>query len=66
MARWLVLGRGEIERGGGSYHTNTTFKAIPSGVFKYLAKHTSQTASNSSLQIDEIYPDHANALKMLV
>ena len=46
----------------GSCHTKSTFQAIPSGVFKRLAKLTSKTAKTRSLSIHQVYPDHAAAL----
>eukprot|EP00957_Ditylum_brightwellii_P150726 11476349-Ditylum_brightwellii.AAC.1 len=43
-------------------HRPTTFKSIANGVFTRLARLTSNTATNQNLQIDELYPDHAEAL----
>ena len=46
----------------GSYHTNSTFQAIPSGVYQRLEKLTSKTDETRSLSIHQVYPDHAAAL----
>ena len=46
----------------GSCHTSSTFKAIPIGVFKHLAKLTSKTVETRPLSIQQVYPDHAAAL----
>ena len=47
----------------GSCHTNSCFKAIPWGVFGRLANLTSRTRKNLKCKIDELYPDHYEALK---
>ena len=45
-----------------STHTPGTLRAIPSGVLNRLAKLTSLKPSLNSEGVDEVYPDHANAL----
>eukprot|EP00957_Ditylum_brightwellii_P003777 286794-Ditylum_brightwellii.AAC.1 len=45
-----------------STHCPATFKSITNWVFTRLARLTSNTATNQTLQIDELYPDHAEAL----
>ena len=47
-----------------SCHTHSTFKAIPTGVFKRLSRLTSREEGMAKKRIDEIYPDHAKALKV--
>ena len=47
----------------GSSHPNSCFRAIPYGVFLRLCKLTSQTKANLGRRIDELYPDHALALR---
>ena len=46
----------------GITHTNTTFNAIPRGIFYRLAKLTSRTKKNTQIKIDERYQGHAKAL----
>ena len=46
----------------GSAHTRACLKAIPYGVLNRLAKLTTTTPQNEHQNIDEIYPQHANAL----
>mgnify|MGYP001787478984 FL=1 len=46
-----------------SIHTKSCFKAIPAGVYKRLSKLTTITETNKDLQLDEIYPQHFQALK---
>ena len=46
-----------------SAHTHSTFKAIPDGVFKRLSRLTSKEESVENLRVDQLYPDHAQALK---
>ena len=46
-----------------STHQNCTFRAITGGVIKRLAQLTSLTPENENKTIDELYPDHAQALK---
>jgi hypothetical protein len=43
-------------------HRATTFKSIAKGVFTQLARLTSKIAANQEARIDDIYPDHAEAL----
>ena len=45
-----------------STHRATTFKSIANGVFTRLARLTSKIVANQEARIDEIYPDHAEAL----
>eukprot|EP00957_Ditylum_brightwellii_P122962 9375343-Ditylum_brightwellii.AAC.1 len=45
-----------------SIHHSTTFKSIVNGVFTRLARLTSNMAINQNLQINKLYPDHAEAL----
>eukprot|EP00957_Ditylum_brightwellii_P094715 7212809-Ditylum_brightwellii.AAC.1 len=45
-----------------STHRPTTFKSIANGVFTRLARLTSNIVANRNQQIDELYPDHAEAL----
>eukprot|EP00957_Ditylum_brightwellii_P087694 6677604-Ditylum_brightwellii.AAC.1 len=45
-----------------SIHCPTTFKSIANGVFTRIARLNPNTATNQNLQIDELYPDHAEAL----
>eukprot|EP00957_Ditylum_brightwellii_P181989 13864645-Ditylum_brightwellii.AAC.1 len=45
-----------------STHRSTTFKSILNGVFTRLARLTSKIAANQEARIDDIYPDHAEAL----
>eukprot|EP00984_Skeletonema_dohrnii_P023783 scaffold12871_cov72-Skeletonema_dohrnii-CCMP3373.AAC.1 len=47
----------------GSNHTNATFKAIPMGVCRRLVSLTSVNADNENKTIDELYPEHFNALR---
>ena len=47
----------------GSQHTKSCFRAIPLGVFKRLSKLTTITNANRHKTINEIYPDHAAALR---
>ena len=46
-----------------SAHTSATRKAIPTGVFTRLSGLTSKTTSNGKKHLDELYPEHAAALK---
>ena len=46
-----------------STHQNCTFKAIPKSTIKRLAQLTSLTSENEHKTIDELYPDHARALR---
>ena len=48
-----------------SAHTSACFRAIPIGVFGRLAKLTSVSTDESSTKfIEELYPEHAEALKI--
>ena len=47
----------------GSTHTKACFKAIPNGVLSRLAKLTSATEISKEKKLDELYPDHAEALR---
>ena len=47
----------------GSMHTNACFAAIPTGVMKSLASLTTRTKESELMQMDELYPEHAKALK---
>eukprot|EP00957_Ditylum_brightwellii_P114706 8746707-Ditylum_brightwellii.AAC.1 len=47
-----------------STHRPTTFKSIASGVFTRLARLTLNIAANGKAQINEVYPEHAEALFM--
>jgi hypothetical protein len=47
----------------GSTHTKACFKAIPNGVLGRLAKLTSATEISKEKKLDELYPDHAEALR---
>ncbi len=44
-------------------HTNACFAAIPTGVMKSLASLTTRTKESELMQMDELYPEHAKALK---
>ena len=46
----------------GITYTNTTFNAIPSGIFNRLAKIPSILKKNSQMRIDEKYQGNAKAL----
>ena len=46
----------------GSAHTPGCFKAITTGVYKRLAKLTTQTEENKKKRLDELYPVHFGAL----
>ena len=46
----------------GTTHIGTNLKAIPTGVYKRLARLTSKTEANSKKTIDELYSDHTEAL----
>ena len=48
----------------GSCHTAMCFAAIPNGVFKRLYKLTSSSNKMLNSRVDEIYPEHTNALKI--
>lgn len=48
----------------GSAHTSACFRAIPTGVFGRLAKLTSATGESSNKSLEELYPKHAEALKI--
>eukprot|EP00957_Ditylum_brightwellii_P030347 2298363-Ditylum_brightwellii.AAC.1 len=45
-----------------STHRPTTFKSIANGVFTQLARLTSRSVANGNAQINDVYPDHAEAL----
>eukprot|EP00957_Ditylum_brightwellii_P174628 13296686-Ditylum_brightwellii.AAC.1 len=45
-----------------STHRPTTFKSIANGGFARLARFTSKIAANENAHINDIYPDHAEAL----
>ena len=45
-----------------SNHMKATFKVVPKGVLKRLAKITSSTEDNSKIRVNEWYPDHTMAL----
>eukprot|EP00957_Ditylum_brightwellii_P135923 10367299-Ditylum_brightwellii.AAC.1 len=45
-----------------SMHRPTTFKSVANGVFTWLARLTLKIAANENARMDEIYPDHAEAL----
>eukprot|EP00957_Ditylum_brightwellii_P137268 10465179-Ditylum_brightwellii.AAC.1 len=45
-----------------STHRPTTFKSIANGVFTRLARLTLKNVANGQDKIDDIYPDHAEAL----
>eukprot|EP00957_Ditylum_brightwellii_P184445 14048642-Ditylum_brightwellii.AAC.1 len=45
-----------------SMHRTTTFKSIANGVFTLLARLTSKITAIQNARIDDIYPDHAEAL----
>ena len=47
-----------------STHTNCCMKAIPFGLFKRLTKLTSINKRIMNKKINELYPDHAEALKI--
>ena len=47
----------------GSCHTSNCFKAIPNGVLKRLSKLTTRSPSNLDSKLDNLYPDHAKALR---
>ena len=46
-----------------STHSPSVFRAVQTGVCDRLATHTSVTPSNMNKRLDEIYPDHAAALR---
>ena len=48
----------------GSTHKNTVFHAIPKGVFQRLAELTTFDASNEKLIVDQVYPLHAEKLRV--
>ena len=48
----------------GSSHTTSVFKVIPDGVLARLAKLTTVTEGNKDKKLDELYPQHAKALKI--
>eukprot|EP00957_Ditylum_brightwellii_P160777 12240115-Ditylum_brightwellii.AAC.1 len=45
-----------------STHRPTTFKLIDNGVFTRLARLTLRSVANGNAQINDVYPDHAEAL----
>ena len=45
-----------------STHRPTTFKSVANGVFTQLARLTSRSVANGNTQINDVYPDHAEAL----
>ena len=47
----------------GSAHMRDVFKAIISGVMVRLVKITTQTPDNEGVVLDQLYPEHARALK---
>ena len=47
-----------------STHTNNCLKAIPFGIFGRLAKLASPSKKKLNTKINELYPDHAKALKI--
>ena len=47
----------------GSSHTWSCYRAIESGVLGRLAKLTSATAANLGCSMDQLYPEHAKALR---
>ena len=48
----------------GSMHTKACFQAIPSGVFRHLDILTTEMEESNSKKLDELYPLHAEALKV--
>lgn len=48
----------------GSCHTSTCFQAIPNGVFKRLYKLTLPSNKIFNSGVDEIYPEHAEAMNI--
>ena len=46
----------------GSSHTPSTYKAIPQGVCQRLTKLTTVSDDNKDRKLDDIYPDHFEAL----
>jgi hypothetical protein len=47
----------------GSTHTRAVFAAIPHGVLGRLARLTSITDETKDLRLDQLYPEHAKALR---
>ena len=47
----------------GSNHSASCFKAIATGVFGRLSKLTSECKKTMNSRLDELYPEHAKALK---
>eukprot|EP00957_Ditylum_brightwellii_P014902 1124064-Ditylum_brightwellii.AAC.1 len=47
-----------------SLHMQSVFKLISKGVFTRLIRLTSVTDKNKMLTIDEVYPEHTNALQI--
>ena len=47
-----------------STHLVHVFNAVPNAIIKRIAQLTSITATNRNQPIDELYPDHAKALKI--
>jgi len=47
----------------GSSHTEACFAAIPAGVMKRLASLTTRTKESEVKMMDELYPEHAKALR---
>eukprot|EP00957_Ditylum_brightwellii_P040252 3045867-Ditylum_brightwellii.AAC.1 len=45
-----------------STHRPTMFKSIANGVFTQLARLISRSVANGNARIDDVYPDHAEAL----
>ena len=45
-----------------STHTCSCIQAVPTGVFQCLAKLTSKTRTTMKSKMDELYPDHCEAL----
>ena len=46
-----------------SNHTPGALRVIPSGVLNYLAEITLQKLIFNSERVDNVYPDHVNALR---
>ena len=49
--------------GKGITHTPSTLQAIPSGVLNRLVKLTSRKPNFNSKRVDNVYPNHDNALR---
>eukprot|EP00957_Ditylum_brightwellii_P040058 3031160-Ditylum_brightwellii.AAC.2 len=46
-----------------SLHRETVLKSIGKGVFTHLIRLTSVTEKNNTMTIDEVYPEHMEALR---